>query len=130
MCLFPPLFNFFFSRTLESSGSCPWGYAYPSLAIAATDEYRHSNLNYATTTTAPQPFNSLFIPTNYSMLYATGLDSVAGVATRCGLDGTGIESPWERHFSHPSRPALRPTQPPVQSVQGLFPEGKAAGDWC
>jgi hypothetical protein len=39
--------------------------------------------------------------------------------TDYGLDGPGIESPWGRYFSHLFRPALRPTQPPVQWVPGV-----------
>jgi len=41
-------------------------------------------------------------------------------ATAYGLDGPGIEIGWERDFPHLSRPALRPTQPPVKWVPGLF----------
>ena len=48
-----------------------------------------------------------------------GRDSSVGIATRYGLDGPGIESRWGRDFPHPSRPALGPTQPPVQWVPGL-----------
>jgi hypothetical protein len=48
-----------------------------------------------------------------------GRDSSVSIATDYGLDGPGIESRWGRDFSHTSRPALRPTQPPVQGVPGL-----------
>jgi hypothetical protein len=45
--------------------------------------------------------------------------SVVGIAISYGLDGPGIESRRGRDFPHLSRPALRPTQPPVQWVPGL-----------
>ena len=48
-----------------------------------------------------------------------GPGSVVSIATAYGLDGPGIESRWGRNFLHLSRPALRPTQPPVQWVPYL-----------
>jgi hypothetical protein len=60
---------------------------------------------------------------------SVGRDSSVGIATRYEMDGPGIESRWGRDFPQPSRPALGPTEPPVQWVPGLFPGGKAAGAW-
>ena len=59
-----------------------------------------------------------YYPSTLLELYGPG-----SVATGYGLDGPKIESRWGRHFPHLSRPALRPTQPPVQWVP-VFPGGK------
>jgi hypothetical protein len=56
-----------------------------------------------------------------------GRDSVVGIATRYGLDGPGIESRWGRDFSQPSRPALGPTQPPINGYWFSFPGVKRPG---
>jgi hypothetical protein len=64
------------------------------------------------------------------LILMVGRDSVVGIAIRYGLDGLGIESRWGRDFPHPSRPALGPTQLPVQWVPGLFPGGKAVKALC
>ena len=48
-----------------------------------------------------------------------GRDIVVGVATRYGLDGTGIQSRWGRNFPHPSKPPLGPTQPSFYNGAGL-----------
>jgi hypothetical protein len=61
------------------------------------------------------------------IIRSVGRDRSVGIATRCGLDGPGIESRWGRDFPHPSLPALGPTQPLIQWVLGLFSRGKAAG---
>jgi hypothetical protein len=60
-------------------------------------------------------------------------DSAVGIATDYGLDdrAIGVRVPVGSRtfaFSMSSRPALRPTQPPIQWVPGLFlPSGKVAG---
>jgi hypothetical protein len=46
-------------------------------------------------------------------------DSSVGIATRYGLKGPRVESRWGRDYPHPSRRALKPTQPPIQWVPGI-----------
>jgi hypothetical protein len=58
---------------------------------------------------------------------SVGRDSSVGIATRYGLDGPGSNPGEARDFPHPSRPALGPTQPPIQWVLGIFTGDKAAG---
>jgi hypothetical protein len=59
-------------------------------------------------------------------LYGPG--SSVGIATGYGLDGLGIESRWRPDISHLFRPALGPTQPPVQWVTVLSPGVKCGPD--
>jgi hypothetical protein len=59
-------------------------------------------------------------------------DSAVGIATGYGLDDRGVGvrvsvGGTNFHFSTASRPALGPTQPPIQWVPGIFSWGNAAG---
>ena len=59
---------------------------------------------------------------NFTFLRTVGImgqDSSVGTVTRYRQDGPRIESRWGRDFPHLSRPALGPTQPPIQWVPAL-----------
>ena len=58
-----------------------------------------------------------------------GPGSSVGIATDYGLDGSG-SNPGRDEIFRPSRPALGPTQPPVQWVPGLSRGWSAAGACC
>ena len=62
------------------------------------------------------------------MIYTAlrGVGQLCRYSDSLRLDISGIESRYRQDFSHPSRPALRPTQPPVQWVPGLFHGVEAA----
>jgi hypothetical protein len=45
----------------------------------------------------------------YIYIYNCGPGSSVGIATGYGVNGPGIESPWELDFPHLCRPALGPT---------------------
>jgi hypothetical protein len=62
---------------------------------------------------------------NITTMWYRKRDGVVGIATRRGLYGPGIEFRWGRGFPHLSRPAVRPTQPPIHWVPG-HSRGKAA----
>jgi len=57
----------------------------------------------------------------YIYIYKGGPDSSVGIATDYELGGPG-SNPSGGEISRPSRPALGPTQPPVQWVLGLSRE--------
>src|SRR5215475_10409512 len=52
----------------------------------------------------------------------SGPGSSVGIATDYGLVGLGIESRWERDFSHTSRPALRKTKDKLAAIQFILDE--------
>jgi hypothetical protein len=50
-----------------------------------------------------------------------GREILVGIATRYRRGGPEIGSRWGRDLPQPSKPALGPTQPPVQWASGRFP---------
>ena len=57
-----------------------------------------------------------------------GRDSLNGVATSYGLDGTGTESRWRREFhTRPDRPWNLPSL--LYKVYRVIPGDKADGAW-
>jgi hypothetical protein len=66
--------------------------------------------------------SSLYL--TFVLLTNVGRDSSIGITTRYGLNGERIESRWGQDFLHLFRPALGPTQPPIQWVPEFFPWGK------
>jgi hypothetical protein len=62
-------------------------------------------------------FTELTIKHKYNL--NCGLGSIVSIVIGYRLDGPGIESWWGRDFPHLSRPAMGPTQPPVQWILDL-----------
>jgi hypothetical protein len=72
-----------------------------------------------------------YLPQSYwvSSANIVGRDSVVGKATAAGCTVRGSNSDGYKGFfpsPYPPRPALGPTQHPLQGVTGLFPRVKAA----
>jgi hypothetical protein len=63
-----------------------------------------------------QNFLRSYLRKYVSLMINSGPGSSVGIAIGYRLDGPGIESRCGRDFSHTSRPALGPTQPPIQSA--------------
>jgi hypothetical protein len=100
-------------------------------------QFRHITVNYLTNETAQAVSSTEWSQETCTFLrigrprlatYQNTNAIRAGIATRYGLDGPGIEFRWGPDFPHPSRTVLGPTQPPIQWVPGLT-GGKAPGAW-
>jgi len=63
------------------------------------------------------------------LIRSCGLGYVSWYSDSLRSGGSGDPIPVGRDFPHPSKPALGPTQPPVQWIPGLLPGGKVAGTW-
>jgi hypothetical protein len=103
-------------KLLQANGRKLWG----SETVANLQE---QNVGFLALSLGKFRFSSSGSVTGFSSstLAFVGRDSVDGVATRYGLDGPGIESPWRRDFQHASRPAS------CALVTGSFPAVKGLG---
>ena len=102
----------------------------------------YSPLNMCLATSRPKFLSLSFLPSfsynidflfvHFVSLYWTGIaQSVKRLATGRTVRGSKKKkSRLGRDFSHQSRSALGPNQPPIQWEPGLFSGDKAAGTWC
>ena len=86
------------------ANSFPWEYNGPALDV-----------DHLLISSAEMKNEWSFTSTILTYLYGVGRYNF----TFYGMDGPRIESRWGRDFSHPSRPALGPTQPSIQWVPRL-----------
>ena len=72
-------------------------------------------------------FCSYYLTSTELIHYIVGRDSSVGIATRCGLDGPGIESRWGTRFSAPvpTGPGAHPASCTMGT--GSFPGVKQSG---
>ena len=77
----------------------------------------HTMRSYAPTASLLDQEQMIITREHTVMFLVCGPGSVVGIATAYGLDGPGIEYRWGGDFPRLYRPALGPTQPPVQWVQ-------------
>jgi hypothetical protein len=66
-----------------------------------------------------EEFSTGYMLRNFIKIFKSLLNNVVGrvavgTANSYGMECPGIESRWERDFTHLSRPALGPNQHPVQ----------------
>jgi hypothetical protein len=77
-------------------------------------EYFFKNLEKIQDSLKCDKSNGYFVRNLRTVLKVSRSVLVVGIATVYELDGPGIEFRWGRDFPYMSRPALRPTQPPVK----------------